>query len=57
MGVHFFTRMNIRDVPFSKIRSTLQRIRRSRRPPSPLSVEEADILINDFPLYKLLIPI
>jgi|688.fasta_scaffold113704_1 hypothetical protein len=52
MGVHFFTRMNIRDVPFSKIRSTLQRIRRSRRPPSPLSVEEADILINDFPLYK-----
>lgn len=48
----FFPRMNIRDVPFSKIRSTLQRIRRSRRPPNPLSVEEAASLIIDFPLYK-----
>ena len=35
-----------------KIRSSLQRIRRSRQPPVPLSVEEANDLIMDFPGYR-----
>ncbi|XP_046646970.1 uncharacterized protein LOC124336984 [Daphnia pulicaria] len=45
-------RMNIRDVTFATIRSTLQRERRSRQPPNPLSVIDADNLINEFPMYS-----
>ena len=44
--------MNITDVPYSKIRSSLQRIRRTRQPPNPLSVEEAGELILEFPCYR-----
>jgi hypothetical protein len=42
--------MNIRDFPFATIRATLQRERRSRQPPNPLSVTDANSLMYDFPV-------
>jgi hypothetical protein len=44
--------MNIRDVPYNNIKSSLQRVRRFRQPPVPMSVEEAHELITDFPIYE-----